>query len=91
MDGRIATFRVVSEVHALDRANDVLASAQEGRRELERAHQAHWQDDPQGFLTHIGRADLCLREIRDTARQWAGDLAEAPEVSPDQLPLLLAA
>lgn len=91
MAGRIGALRVIPEARALDRANDVLAAAQEGRRHLEVAHQAHCMDDWEQYLHAAGRVDLCLREIRDTARQWADDVTGAPKVSPNQLPLRLAA
>lgn len=91
MDGRYAVVRAIPEPVALDAANDVLAAAQEGRQHLEVAHQAHCLDDWKGYLDAAARVDLCLREIRDTARRWAGDVMGAPVVSPDQMPLLWAA
>lgn len=91
MDGRYAVLRLIPECEAMDRANDVLAAAQEGRQHLEKAHQAHCLNDWPNYLNSAGRVDLCLREIRDAARQWADDVSSAPEISPDQLPLQLAA
>lgn len=102
MDGRYTVLRVLPECTALDRANDVLALSQEGRvhlvqqiQEAKRlvllAYERHVMDDWSGFLNAADRLDKTLTDMRDTARLWAEDVMGAPQVSPDQLPLQLAA
>jgi hypothetical protein len=39
----------------------------------------------------VDRINTALISIGDTARDWAADVTSAPEISPDQLPLALAA
>lgn len=102
MDGRCRTFRVLSESKALDTANDVLALSQEGRvrlvmlaqeaqRLVEAAYERHVMDDWSGYLALTDRLNRTLIEIRDLGRRWADDVTSSPEISPDQLPLALAA
>lgn len=91
MDGRFAVLRAIPEAKALDTANDVLALSQEGRVRLVQAHTAHVQDDWAKYLDAVDRIDRTFRDIRDTARRWADDVTAAPQISPDQLPLQLAA
>jgi hypothetical protein len=91
MDGRCRNFRLVSESAALDRANDVLALANEGYGHLDRSHKAHVSGDLDRYLLEAIDCAEALGRIRNTARRWADDVMGAPEISPDQLPLLLAA
>lgn len=91
MDGRCAAFRVLSESQALDRANDVLALSQEGRVRLVQAHQAHVQNDWSRYLDAVDRINSAFVDIGDVARRWVDDVTSAPQISPDQLPLALAA
>jgi len=91
MDGRYGVLRVLPECTALDRANDVVALSQEGRLRLVQAHSAHVKNDWSRYLDAVDRIDRSFREIGETARRWAADVTEAPQISPDQLPLLLAA
>lgn len=91
MDGRFAVIRAIPEAKALDTANDVLAPSQEGRLHLVAAHSAHVQDDWGEYLNAVDRIDLTFRLIRDSARRWADDVTNAPQIDPDQLPLQLAA
>ena len=91
MDGRYAVLRVIEEGKALDRANDVVALSQEGRLRLVQAHSAHVRNDWSGYLSAVDRINTALISIGDTARDWAADVTSAVEISPDQLPLALAA
>lgn len=91
MDGRCSVIRAIPEVRALDAANDVLALSQDGRDDLERAHQAHWMGDAPAFLKYLNRADGSFRAIRDVSRRWADDVMTAPQIDPTQLPLHRAA
>lgn len=87
MDRRFSVLRALPETTALDRANDVLALTAEGHRHLVRAHSAHCLNDWSGYLAATEAVNRCLVGIRDTARRWAAEVAEAPEVNPDQLAL----
>ena len=91
MDRRVAVFRVLPECKALDTANDVLALSQEGRVRLVQAHSAHVRDDWAAYLDALDRINTTFVHIADTARKWAEDVTSAPQISPDQLPLQLAA
>ncbi len=93
MDRRFAVLRVIEEGRALDTANDVLALSQEGRVYLTRIHGAvrSGQVDWDNYLVAADRVNDTFKNIGRWARQWADDVTEAPQISPDQLPLLLAA
>lgn len=73
------------------RRNDVLALSQEGRLHLERAYQAHVMSDWKHYLDETEAIHRSFVDIRDTARRWADDVRSAPQISPNQLPLQLAA
>jgi hypothetical protein len=91
MDGRYGVSRVLPESVALDRANDVAALAAFGQQDCERAHQAYAMDDHRNGLINLDSAHQTFYRIHKLAAAWAADVTSAPEVSPNQLPLLLAA
>ena len=84
-------YRAIPEAKALDAANDVLALSQEGRLHLVKAHTAHVRDDWGAYLDAVDRINRAFADIADTSRRWADDVMAAPQISPDQLPLALAA
>lgn len=87
IDGRVTTYRAVSETAALDRANDVLALSEESRKHLGRAHEAHVHNDWAAFLGAVDVIDRKLMEIGDLAWRWAREVQDAPLINPDQLAL----
>jgi hypothetical protein len=82
---RRADYIAVSRPATLDRINDLQAASDEGRRDLERAYQAHVQDDWPRYLHFTGKLDALLRGLRDMGDVWAGEVTAAPALDPNQL------
>lgn len=85
-DRRAAHF-VGSKPEWLDRTNDIDALAAETYHHLERAHEAHWTNQPTAFLRSITRAGENVVRIGKIAREASGVVESAPSISPDQLAL----
>ena len=84
---RRADYIAVSRPAALDRINDIQAASDEGRRALERAYQAHVQDDWPRYLHFTGKLDALLQGIRAIGNEWAGEVTAADAIPADQLGL----
>lgn len=84
MDRRDRHF-IASKPHLLDVTNDIDALAAETYGQLERAHTAHWTNEPTAFLRAITTAGEKVIRIGKIARTAAGEIESAPDVSPDQL------
>ena len=82
---RRADYIAVSRPATLDRINDLQASADEGRRDLERAYQAHVMEDWPRYLHFTGKLDALLRSVRAIGDDWAGEVTSAPAIDPNQL------
>ena len=84
MDARARHF-IASKPHLLDATNDIDALAAETYGHLERAHTAHWTNEPTAFLRAITTAGEKVVRIGKIARALSGDIESAPDVSPDQI------
>ncbi len=83
-DHRAAHF-LASKPEWLDRTQDIDALAAEAFTNLERAHTAHWQDDPTLFLRAITTAGQKVVRIGKIAREASGAIEAAPAIAPNQL------
>ena len=86
MDARARHF-VASKPRLLDVSNDIDALAAETYGQLERAHEAHWTNEPTAFLRAITSAGEKVIRIGKIARSLSGEIEAAPDIDPDQLAL----
>lgn len=82
---RRESYYAESKPRALDRLMDITAAADESRRHLERAHEAHCTNDWPRYLSAVDRINRGLVQIRSISREWAGFVEESPAIPSDQL------
>ena len=84
---RRADHVVVSRPRMIESTTDIDALAAETYAQLERAHTAHWTNEPTAFLRAITKAGEKVVHIGKIAREISGELDTAPAIDPNQLAL----